>query len=400
MAPAPELEVTDGRPRLARLDGLRALAAGSVLLYHVALNCGWTQFGPLAPLLAQAKAGVGVFFVISGCVLWLPWARALAAGAPFPDLPRYLRRRALRILPGYWVALSAWILLPWSSALGADTVRYYGLVQIYSASTLFGGLGVAWSLCVEVTFYVAIVALALTLRGRWSARRRVGPRTQLLVLGAIAAASLAWRAWLAGSPLGPVSHGGFLLMTALPGFADWFALGMALAVVIAARPAGAPLPDRLRRVLARPRWCWGGAWALVVLAAAAQTDDLFLALSGPLAHLLIGLASLAMVASAGLGPAPAGRRGAGAGILASAAMQWLGRVSYGIYLWHMVVLAAVLGGLGDIPLRASSPLRLIAVLVLVGAGAVGCAALSWYAIERPLLRGRATAPVAAATSAA
>jgi peptidoglycan/LPS O-acetylase OafA/YrhL len=404
MAPSPESyrrRSGAGGSRLAGLDGLRALAAFSVLVYHVSVSCGWTRHGALAPVMAEFKAGVGVFFVISGCVLWLPWARALSGGGELPDLRRYASRRARRILPAYWLALSVLLLLPSGPVLGTDTLRYYGLAQIYNADTVLGGLGNAWSMCVEVSFYLALVVLAIVLASLLTRRRScVGARAQLAVLSVIAAGSLGWRAALVGSPLAAVPHNGFLIMTALPGFADWFALGMALAVGVTALEAGATVPRALSWALDRPRWCWAAAWGLMALAAAAQTTDLFLALYGPVVHLLVGLAALVMVGTAVLTSATPRRRLPAGGWLRWAPCRWLGTVSYGVYLWHMIVLEAVLGTSPRAPAHAQSPVRWLGLLVAVSAGSVVCAAVSWYAIERPLLHERSRASVVAAPGAA
>src|SRR5450631_1624589 len=96
---------SDAPRRNHALDGLRALAALSVVGYHVA---SFTGHSPHSLMLAQLKAGVAVFFVISGFVLYSPWARALATGGPLPAWRTYLTRRVARIVPGFWVALTVW----------------------------------------------------------------------------------------------------------------------------------------------------------------------------------------------------------------------------------------------------------------------------------------------------
>jgi peptidoglycan/LPS O-acetylase OafA/YrhL len=106
-----------------------------------------------------------------------------------------------------------------------------------------------------------------------------------------------------------------------------------------------------------------------------------------------------MVATAVRAPTPAARR-TGAGLLRSGPMQWLGSISYGIYLWHMVVLEFVIAGPLTVPHRALGIGRLIVLLCAVSAGSAACAAVSWYGIERPLLRARHSPPGVPAASAA
>src|SRR5437899_2546960 len=91
--------------RLAALDGLRAVAAGSVLVYHCWLfsspaRLSW-NLGPLTTFMQPLQAGVVLFFVLSGFLLYLPIARSIVGGGAKPSTRRYLRNRALRILPAY-----------------------------------------------------------------------------------------------------------------------------------------------------------------------------------------------------------------------------------------------------------------------------------------------------------
>ncbi len=129
--------------RYRGIDGLRAVAAGMVLTYHVALWGGFSRLGPLAPAMSELKGGVALFFVISGLVLYLPFARAIAHCAELPSWRDYARRRFLRIIPAYWLTLTVVAVGPFASGvLTPDVWRFYGLTQIYEHNTLFGCLPV------------------------------------------------------------------------------------------------------------------------------------------------------------------------------------------------------------------------------------------------------------------
>jgi peptidoglycan/LPS O-acetylase OafA/YrhL len=326
---------------------------------------------------------VTVFFVISGFLLYAPYARAIRDGEGLPNWRRYARRRAVRILPAYWFALTVLGLasLP-GSPFSASWWRYYGLTQIYSPQTLLTGLGVAWSLCVEVTFY-----LALPLFARWMAtvvRRRDAespPSSQLVVLGAIGLASILLRAAVCRSLIGQVPPGAAVLETALPGELDWFAIGMALAVVAVTWEIR---PDRFRPVgwlAANWSLSWVLAGLLYVIGAGGQQGDLFLPLYGVFTHVALGLASALLVlpAVARHARTPAVR------LLSSAPLAWLGMISYGLYLWHTSWLGVLRGTLTPSP-HAAGALATIGLFLATAGGAVVLGAASWYLVERPAQR--------------
>jgi peptidoglycan/LPS O-acetylase OafA/YrhL len=180
--------------------------------------------------------------------------------------------------------------------------------------------------------------------------------------------SLGFRAWAlaAGIPdyVWPVTFGPAAKL-------DAFALGMALALLVAARPAWEL--DRGTRTLL---WCTGAALLLWVFVG---RDRGWYA--PPHFHSLCGLAFLPILA-------PTVARGAAPGfsLLASAPLRWLGLVSYSLYLWHEPLLL-VLGrrNLLISPEPADFPRN---TLVLVGL-ALGMATLSYHLVERPALRLRA-----------
>jgi peptidoglycan/LPS O-acetylase OafA/YrhL len=135
-APSPALAAPPGSPRFPLFDGLRGIAVLGILSFHCAEFSGRIGIGPLgrASEVAGGEAVV-VFFVISGFLLYRPYALARATGRRRTPVLRYARRRALRILPAYWIVLT--ILAVFPAVTGVFTGhwwRYYGYTQAYFRS--------------------------------------------------------------------------------------------------------------------------------------------------------------------------------------------------------------------------------------------------------------------------
>jgi peptidoglycan/LPS O-acetylase OafA/YrhL len=346
------------------LDGLRAVAALAVLLTHVAFQTGEVGRGAGGAVLARFDAGVAVFFVLSGFLLYRPYARARWAGDRWPSTGTYALRRAARILPAYWVVLAAVALT--SSVPAGVLATHAWLGQAYTGP-LLASLTQTWSLCTEIAFYAALPLLAVV------ARRREGAVLAGCVVGSyvfIAAVHAL------DAPLRALLW--------LPGHLDWFAAGMAVAAVAERARAGQPGPaGRLLLGLARwPGTCWAAAGALLWLVATPVAGPLTLApLPGPAA--LTKEAAYAVVSLLLLVPAALGSPSSGLGaVLASPVARWLGRVSYGVFLWHLLVLRGVYEVTGWEQFGG----RMWTVALLTAAGAVAAAAVSWVLVERPLLR--------------
>jgi peptidoglycan/LPS O-acetylase OafA/YrhL len=372
------------RTKLDGFDGLRALAALTVLTYHVALTHGYSPARRLAPLLWELKGGVAIFFVISGALLYLPYARAIRDGSDLPGWRAYALRRGVRILPAYWVALTAVAIGPFNAGVfGSDATTYYGLSQIYNPQTLFGGLGVAWSLCVEVTFY-ALLPVCAWMMARRSRRSQgaAGRRVQLGWIAVAALASLALRGALAGSLTGAFHDHWETAMVSLPGLFDWFAIGMALAVFRAELEVGRASRFALTALARRTDLCGLLAFAAFLAGVPAQHGDIFLPWYGLATHLAIGLGSGLLVLAV-IVP------GAGAGgavrwplrVLRSPGAAWLGTISYGIYLWHFPVLELI--DRAWPPTHSSTIMTVGLVWTGVMVGAVVLGAASYYLVEQP-----------------
>lgn len=368
-----------GNPRFPLFDGLRALAALSILVFHTASATGASvgEAG-LSPYLARLNVGVAIFFAISGFLLYRPFVAANVGDAPAVHLGRYARRRFLRIVPAYWVALTLVAVYPGlpGAVLGGQWWIYYGFGQDYNRFTAIAGLGVAWSLGCEVAFYILLPAISFALAyGASRLGRRTSWRLELSALLALSLLSFGWRAYADSHPTIPPTTFGSTF--------GWFALGMALAVVnveLSRRPSVA---QRLAS------YSWLG-W--VVAAAAYLAICRGLGLSGQhiftwrptvaqdlAVYVLSGVVAFGVALPAAFEAKPAGLIGR---ILGARPVAWLGLVSYGIFLYHLPIATELNGGLTS----ADATVRCLWLTPATAALAIAAGAASYYAIERPVLR--------------
>lgn len=357
-------------PRLPALDALRAVGAAAVVGTHVGIATGWgnSQWGGL---IARLDVGVAIFFVLSGFVLFRPFAWAHAHRDRRPHPGRYLWRRALRILPAYWLTVAVCLLVVPSNAGASwgEWVRYATLTQFYERGHYHDALGQTWSLTVEVVFYLLLPVLAVLTLGRsWRPRRTV----TILCAGGI----LISGGWLGALSTGRLDMG--LHPMWLPGLAVWFAAGMALATLeVSVATGGHTILTEAARA---PLTWWALAAGTFLVAGTPLTGPRDL--SDPTAaqfgaklalFLVVAVAVVLPVAFAGPGPIRAA--------LSAPVASWLGTVSYGLFLWHPLVLTVLHPDLAHE--TVGSTLRVYALTV---GGALILASLSWYGLEQPLQR--------------
>lgn len=372
-----------GEPRNRRLEGLRAVAAFAVMGTHLGFATGTTFSTEVGAYFARMDIGVAIFFVLSGYLLHRPFVRSTLAGTPAPAVRAYLWRRALRIVPAYWIALAGIPVL-----LGIDKIRslgdavvYGGFLQIYDDDRALRGITQAWSLCTEMSFYLTLPVYAFALRrlgARLSEHRRVA--LQWAGLAALYLLSVAFRAWLqlAEPGIAPIAWAW------LPANADLFALGMGIALVDISADRHEPAA-RIRAAVARHgRWCWLGAavafWVVSTRLGLPRGLEETTAAQELTRHLLYGVVGLLGVAPLALG---AVRDHVGR-VLGRAPVVWLGVISYGIYVWHLDVIGAGARWL-DAPIGSTPAVLLVPIVVPVS---IAIAAASWYLVEHPLLRFR------------
>lgn len=371
------------------LDSLRALAALSILIVHVALFSGASENEVFGRFLAHLDIGVPFFFLLSAFLLYRPFVAARVEGKPRTPFRAYAIRRFVRIAPAYWLALTVAAIVPgFVGAFSGDWWAYYGLLQTYpifepdpvcTTSPYNCGIPVAWSLTVEVGFYILLPFFVLAMA--WLGRRFPRPRWlalelwAVLILTVVSIAILSFYpdtdllVWLFFSPLGR---------------GWWFGLGIALAALSVWAATQDREPRFVGAVRAHPVPPIALAAALYIAGSFLMNDSL---LSFPLTtqfefvlqYLLVGV-----IAALVLTPAIFGVDGGGwpRRVLAHRALTWLGLVSYGIFLWQFPVMVGIVDlGILDIGLP-DFPALLIGTLV----GTIACAAISYYALERPLMR--------------
>ena len=408
---APVRQPTSGdRARLLGLDGLRGVAASLIVVHHAANVSGAQRSAPFTQLAAVADVGVAVFFVLSGFVIYRPFAAAHADGARVPEAVSFWWRRALRVLPAYWFALfGLWALGLNSFDSFGEVAAHASLTHVLSPGLAFSGISQSWSLSVELSFYavVPLISWALRRRRAGGATPAVSARREWTMVAALFATGYLVRLVLS---LGEISWGDSTLRGMsflwLPTNIDLFAIGMAVAVFHARNFDGQGLTEHLRpraravaerlRVASRAAGPW---WlvAFALLAAYAYAvgpADFNVGYRGwfwERRQLTYGLIGLALVFPLSW----RGGRGATRRVLASSVGVWFGVFSYGLYLWHNswiervgTELAQPVPGLpaflGTGPGNVWFPATLV---VGFGLGLL-CGAIGWFVVEEPTQRFR------------
>ncbi len=385
--------------RIAGIEGLRALAAGAIVLLHgFAILAGAGLFST-AFLLQFAGAplidGVTLFFVLSGFLLWRPFASAIALGRTLPSLRRYARNRFLRIFPAYWAILvvSALVLhsarlVPLSAHPLVGALHDPGLllkdallVQELSPTTLSSGIEPAWSLSVEVTFYLLLPLLGLL--AAWIATRGATRRSRLAaglapvaLLALVALVGKLVATFVVPGPEGVLAdtwHS--VLDRSFLTHADLFAVGMLVAVLRVEHEHGRfELTPRMRMIA-------NCALVYSVPIAFACFYSLPNYVGEPMTALLFALLVTRIVTS------PAGERPwAFVRFLERRPLVAAGTISYSAFLWSFPA-TAFLAQQG-LALRGQALWHVPVNEAIVCSVITGLSAITYLAVERPAIHFR------------
>lgn len=351
--------MSERAPRIRTVDGLRGLAAILVVVDH-AIDDSW-GLGSWT----QQNHGITVFALLTGFLLSSQFLRARLDGRRLPSPVTFLRARAVRIFPGYWLALGVAALTVGLHAIGpGDVWKVITLTQTFDTDTPYEGLIPTWSLSLFLSFYLFLPAWAW-LRSRGD--REAEPagsilRREVKFLLTLVLLALVVRAFSLTDPI--ANDPAFSLF----GRADWFAVGMLLTVLVLARSRGIA-PDYLSLPGVHPGWAFGLAASLTVVSALSPAH-----LTELRNQLDLAAAALVVFGAVLHGPELKGPQA----LLASRPARALGRWSYGIFLWGYVsekAIADVMPGITTGPL-----------IILTLASGIALGAASWRWVEMPVTR--------------
>lgn len=372
----PAVRQQDGRAprRMDALDGLRALAVLSVFVYHGARD-SVPILVPAFRYVEHADVGVEIFFVLSGYLIYRPFAVAHLRGGDSPRPGSYARRRFLRIFPLYWVVLAT------LAAAGriifdglAGVLARVLLVHTYLAGQGGRGFDQSWTLVVELSFYVFVPlwAAVMSRAGRRLGSWRVESWGALILIAEGVGAQALFRSasWSPALRVLPTSMGAL-------------GTGMLLAVIEAAGDR-APRTNALLRSAFRRE---GFALSAVVIVYLGLTrldpGEFFLRYDLNLTRMVQGygqmLIAALLVAVVVFGDSS---RGAVRRALETGPVVWIGAVSYGMYLWHFDLIHAVPDGV----LQDHGVLPAVGGLACALAATVAAAGASYRLVERPAMR--------------
>ncbi|GAA1145079.1 acyltransferase [Nocardioides aquiterrae] len=379
--PVTTTPVTEFRDRtFSALNAARAIGAIMVVLTHSAFNTGQINHGWVGAVLARLDFGVTIFFVLSGFLLSRPWFLTAALGRPAPSTQHYLWKRALRILPLYWiVVVLALTLDPANEDMGwPDWLANLTFTQLYRPDLLPSSLTQMWSLCTEVAFYLLLPLLSWFLT--WRPRRATHELHLPTVLGRSAVLFALGVAWQAAVAQIPGNEGHYAQW--LPGYLPWFLVGVCFAAVsasLAVDPRDHPL-ERLGHDLVG---CWILATAVFAIAASPLAGPRTLLTpggweAGPKV-VLYAVAGALYLLPLMFGPE---RQGWLRTQLSGPVLFWLGEISYGIFAIHMLVLNGVFRWL-DLEYFTG---RFVTVAGLTLAITIALASMSYYGYERRVMR--------------
>ena len=349
MSQAPISNLGPQSNRLEFADGIRGLAALWVVLFHASEGGHLNRLKAVLPSVASTALfdwghlGVAVFFVLSGFVM----AYSIRKYSFTPAFGgRFMLRRLLRLTPPYYASIviviayvsgkalvqGQYLPLPRPAILAAHAAYLQDILSLDTLSVVY------WTLCIEIQFYFAFVALMLA--SHWcTARSGIGAGARLLTM----LSALVGLPWAFGWLTVPIYTGGFLSF--------WYCFMLGVLVCDQER-------DRGMR---------GFFWFYVATIAASQIYG------GS------GVTGAALVATALI---YCGRRFAVLDrLLSGRALKFLGLVSYSLYLTHNQTTGATAFALKR--LAGTSAMNELALLLAIVMSSLFVAWIAYSLVERP-----------------
>lgn len=378
--------------RLAGADGLRAIACLLVVWHHTAQKLNPEGVSPLLEVLhflgMRGEVGVSLFFVLSGCLLALPFWKAFVEKREFPSMKRYAATRAARIAPAFWLNLILVNIL----AVSLFNLEFswqkfstaFLFINSYHYSTFFPSElnGALWSIGLEVSCYVLlpIVLYLIFKKARTAMQAIAGISASIVLLQVLNPVILQvfmtdsfQKGWQFGMDGGAKQ---WLPYWNIGSFFTQFLLGSLAALVIMI----------LKQKRMQPRHLFDlGFLVTSFLAIGIVVFRLTPGVPDPITQQPYVSPFFALLMAAAL--ACASQSVVVARVLDNKIFTWLAKLSFGIYLWHMVVIEFiarlfvpefVYGGMTDI-------WQWVGLSSLVLIISIAIAAASWRWFEAPIL---------------
>ena len=339
---------------LPEIDGLRFIAILAVILFHLSddlyLRHGVRTSASthwLVTLFSHGDRGVQLFFVLSGFILAVPFARRALAGGRAPDLPRYFLRRLTRLEPPFLVNVLVCTAATWvvTANLRGHLLPHFLSAITYSHALIYHYNNpinmVWWSLEIETQFYLLMPLLALVFRLR-------SPWLRRGLLAGVALSSFLWQR--------PDSS--WIITSSILDSVQYFLVGMLIADLVESAPHA-----RTQRSV----WDFAGVGAL---------GGLFLApawwrTAAPALLFVVILAALR---------GKAFRRGL--------SLPWIaatGGMCYTIYLWHLFVMALVLKATSRLLVHSNFAISFALQMVLILPVIFAVSVALYLLVEKPCM---------------
>ena len=364
------------------LDSLRAIAVLLTIVFHAWYQLPGTVATGKTPYqypLYFGRTGVHLFFVLSGFLLFLPYAKWILGSGERPSTRLFYKRRLLRVGPAYWVSLIILSVFgPYTISALLDVVAHVFFASNVYYRTIFSINGVYWTMAIEVQYYLVLPLIAFALF--WLSKR-VGVWVSLLgLVGALLVVSAASIKIDDTHALGHIAVVSTLLLgeTSLTAWIGVFGLGIAMSMLYSALKNS----NRLESLHLAGN-------ALVPLSIALGFGLAFAPIAqSDVKHIGFGVVYTLLLAGV-LFASPRVRR-----VFEWRVLRFIGLISYSLYIWHLFVIEKIDRLLPKTPLS----LRIESRLVVGGLLSIAVAYVSYQLVERPFIRARRRAHEAVAVN--
>lgn len=365
---------------------MRGLATLFVLINHTAFTATQIGYGNVPKngfwgifLDRFTDPSLPILFVLSGMLLYRPWALTTIAGTRPPELRPYLWRRGLRAFPAYWFLMIVVMLsLNWSVVTNAwFWIRAALMMQVYQVNAMPTGMEQTWSMATDIAFYLTLPALAWLIH-KWAgkattpgarARRIIVPLMGIVVVGFV-----------------------FNILTHLPSLGAWpisnnwppawmdlVAIGMILATLSAAAEVSPEtMPSVARWVTKWPIRCWVISLILVWAWQFSPLHDGGMADYRTIPQTIIDHGMECLIPFLMMAPLAFEKVNSPFinNVLGFTPLRLVGKISYGVYLWHIAFIYYINGGL-------AGGHDFWGLTAAVTGASIGAATVSYWAVERP-----------------